>query len=93
MIDQDELHDGGPHANFRGFTNTSSGCLDLILGKHHRIVALECIARLSAVTETRPDVAQIAALADPLAAKGTETLSERCSAIDHYEFHVMPPKQ
>lgn len=55
------------------------------------MAALERVALRLAVTETRSDVAQIATLADPLAAKRTETLPQRHPAIDHDESHVTPP--
>src|SRR5579872_3457315 len=77
--------------NARAFPDTSSGGLGLILGRHRRMAALERVALRLAVTETRSDVAQIATLADPLAAKRTETLPQRHPAIDHDKSHVTPP--
>jgi hypothetical protein len=92
MIDQDELHDANHIQNGRSFPNASSGGLGLTLANHHqRIAAVERVALGSAVAETRPDVAQIAALADRLATKRTETLPEWRPAIDDYKSHMTPP--
>ena len=64
----------------------------LMFEKHHGIAGLKRVARRSAVTEPRTNVAQIAARADWFAAKPTETLPEWYPVIDQHEFHVTPPK-
>jgi hypothetical protein len=50
--------------NARAFSGASSGGVGLIVEKHHRTAELKRVALRSAVTAPRPDVAQIAALAD-----------------------------
>ena len=62
-----------------------------MVGKHHRIAGLKRVALSSAVTAPRPDVAQIAALADRLPAVRTEIFSKRHPAIDQHESHLAPP--
>ena len=87
MIDQDELHDGD---RFQMPEHFPSGGLGLIFEKHRRGAGLERVALSSAVAEPRPDVAQIAALADRRTAKLTEFCLNRGPAIDQHEseFHV-----
>ena len=71
-----------------------SGGLGLIFEKYHRGAGLERVALSSAVTEPRPDVAQIAALADRRTAKLTEFCLNWRPAIDQHEseFHVVASK-
>ena len=76
----------------RAFSGASSGGVGLIVEKHHRIAGLKRVAPRSTVKAPRPDVAQIAALADRFTAKRTEILSKWHPAIDQYESHVAPPR-
>ena len=66
--------------------------LRLIFEKRYGLAGLERVTLRSAVTEPRPNLAQIAAFADRFAAKPTETLPERHPAVDQNEFHVAPPR-
>src|ERR1700739_154601 len=60
--------------------------------KQRAAVGLNGVTCQSAIAEPRPDVPQIAFLAERIGAKHTETFPEGRSAIDQYKVHVAPPK-
>jgi len=60
--------------------------------KQHAALGLNGVTCQSAVAEPRPDVPQIAFLAERIGAMRTETFPEGRPAVDHYKVHVAPPK-
>jgi hypothetical protein len=76
----------------RPFPDAISRGLGPVFKKYQGIAGLEHVTLSSTVTQPRPNLAQIATLADRFAAKPTETLPERHPAVDQNEFHVAPPR-
>jgi hypothetical protein len=60
--------------------------------KQHAALGLNGVTCQSAVAEPRPDVPQIAFLAERIGAMRTETFPEGRPAVDHCKVHVAPPK-
>jgi hypothetical protein len=74
------------------FQVAASRRLGLIFETRRGVAGVKRITRGSTVTEPRPHVAQIAALADWFTAKHTGILPERRPVIDQHKLHVVSPK-